>query len=389
MSRARLTSAGGPRCVVVGGGVTGVTAAWRLGQAGATVALVDGGASLGPSASDATFAHVNASYAGYWDYVDLRRAGVEGYHRLATEPGGASWWHETGFLAVHSSGRSAEDHDRHLARLQDLGHPAQRVTDTAAIEPALVVAGAARAYHYPTEGHVDVPAMLADLTSRARALGVVVHADDPVVGLAHGSGPTLVRLHSGAVLPCDRLVVCAGRWTDDLLGMLGLSTRYVATDTGGGPLVPGLLVVTDPVEACVRGVVAVDDVNYRPLAGGRTMVWSGVVDGRLPAHGGRHAGARVVGDLADELLQAAAGHVPSLRGAHPARAMVTLRSMPADGLPIVGPVPGVDGVHVVLAHAAVTMAPVLANAVVAEVLHDRRDDRLEPFRPHRFLEAST
>jgi glycine/D-amino acid oxidase-like deaminating enzyme len=62
-----------------------------------------------------------------------------------------------------------------------------------------------------------------------------------------------------------------------------------------------------------------------------------------------------------------------------------MRAMPADGLPIVGPLPGAAGLYVMLAHAAVTLAPVLADVVVSEVAHQRSDSRLDRFRPGRLI----
>ncbi len=60
------------------------------------------------------------------------------------------------------------------------------------------------------------------------------------------------------------------------------------------------------------------------------------------------------------------------------------RPMPADGLPIVGPVPGVDGVHVAVTHSGVTLAPVVGRLVAGEVVTGARADELGGVRPDRF-----
>ncbi len=315
------------RCVVAGAGVLGATTAWRLAQAGADVTLVDGGAGMGLAASRASFAHVNASYAGYWDYVELRRAGVDGYHRLRREPGGAPWWHDTGFVAVHRPGADVDAHDRHLARLDELGYPAEVVEGApATIEPALAVDDAVRTVVFPSEGWVAVPPMLADLRERAGRLGVHVRGADPVVGIDPAGGHVDVRLRSGDTLACDRLVVCCGRWTDDVLATAGIDSGLVADDTALGTPVPGLLVVTGPVDGSVGRVVAVDDVNHRPTHGGRTMVWSGVADRQLQEKGGVDATPEVVDRLATELVRTAARHVPALQGVADEQAIVTMRA---------------------------------------------------------------
>lgn len=372
------------RCVVVGAGVVGVTTAYRLAQAGADVTLVDAG-DVGGGASGATFAHVNASYAGYWSYVELRRAGLDGYRRLQQEIGGAPWWHDTGYLSVHRCGNQVAELDRHLDRLLAMGYPAARISgQPSALEPALAHLDAERAYHFPSEGYVDTAAMLKDLAGRTGELGASVRTGDPVTALlTSGQDVTGVRLRSGETLACDQLILCCGRWTDEVLGLAGLESQYVEHDFAAGTPVPGLLVVTEAVRGSVNNVVSVDDVNYRPYGENQTMVWSGTVDRQLLELGGENADPDVPIRLGKELLAAASQFVPALESVPMHRAMVTVRAMPADGLPIVGQPSGLHGVYVVLAHAAVTLAPALADVVVAEVVHGRNDARLDRFRPDR------
>jgi glycine/D-amino acid oxidase-like deaminating enzyme len=228
-----------------------------------------------------------------------------------------------------------------------------------------------------------------DLVERFRGLGGVVRTADPVTAvLSSKDEVTGVRLQSGAVLDGDEVVVCCGRWTDQVLGLAGLQTQFVARHSAGGTPVPGLLVVTDSRDNSIARVVAVDDINYRPERNRRTMVWSGIVDGELQRLGGAEADPDVVDKLAVDLLARAAYDVPALAGASVHRAMVTQRAMPADGLPVVGRPPGIDGLYIVLAHAAATLAPVFGELVAAEVAHQRIDARLDRFRPGRLMSSN-
>src|SRR5436190_715646 len=65
------------RCVVIGAGVVGVTTALHMAERGFEVCLLEA-ATPGAGAGGTTFAHVNARYVGYWDYFELRAAGVAG-----------------------------------------------------------------------------------------------------------------------------------------------------------------------------------------------------------------------------------------------------------------------------------------------------------------------
>ena len=61
--------------------------------------------------------------------------------------------------------------------------------------------------------------------------------------------------------------------------------------------------------------------------------------------------------------------------------------MPADGLPIVGAVPGATDLYVTVTHSGVTLAPILGEYVRREVLGGQRVDALSPYRPGRFTAA--
>lgn len=58
--------------------------------------------------------------------------------------------------------------------------------------------------------------------------------------------------------------------------------------------------------------------------------------------------------------------------------------MPRDGMPIVGPLPGLGAVYVVTAHSGVTIAPALGRLVAQEIAGREQASLLEAFRPGRF-----
>jgi glycine/D-amino acid oxidase-like deaminating enzyme len=58
--------------------------------------------------------------------------------------------------------------------------------------------------------------------------------------------------------------------------------------------------------------------------------------------------------------------------------------MPVDGLPVIGPVPGVDGAYLAVMHSGVTLAPAVAHLVASEIVNGVQADELAGLRPHRF-----
>lgn len=377
------------KVIVVGAGIVGVMVAERLAAAGASVTVVDAGGIAGGT-TGITFSQANASYSGYWNYFDLRWAGMRAYERMGRE-GNAPWWHNVGTLNVARTGDDFAAQDAHVERLAALGYPAERlVGDATAVEPAFASFASQRIYHFPGEGWVDAPAMARDFADRGARGGVEFRTNDGVIEI-HRTGRTVtgVRLASGARLASDELIVCGGRWTDEILRLTGEESHFVATTEAAGTPVPGLLVVTEPLEGSVRQVASVDDISYRPHDGGRTMVWSPTEDYLIGAQGGLHVDPETADRIGRELLERSAEFVPALRTTRMESALVTARAMPVDGSPIVGRPFGLDGCYVALAHAAVTIAPALADLVVSETLHDHDEESLARFRPDRIDAAAS
>lgn len=61
-----------------------------------------------------------------------------------------------------------------------------------------------------------------------------------------------------------------------------------------------------------------------------------------------------------------------------------MRPMPADGLPIVGALPGIQGVYLLVTHSGITLGPLLAQLLADEIVTGRISPWLERYRPDRF-----
>jgi D-amino-acid dehydrogenase len=87
----------------------------------------------------------------------------------------------------------------------------------------------------------------------------------------------------------------------------------------------------------------------------------------------------------DQLSRAARLFLPRLGTARPVSEWCGLRPMSVDGVPIVGPLPGVEGVSVATGHGmlGLTLAPVTGELIANHVL-GREDARLAGVSPGRF-----
>jgi D-amino-acid dehydrogenase len=86
-----------------------------------------------------------------------------------------------------------------------------------------------------------------------------------------------------------------------------------------------------------------------------------------------------------QLTRAARELIPRLGPARPLSEWCGLRPMSVDGVPIVGPLPGVEGVSVATGHGmlGLTLAPVTGELIANHVL-GREDARLAGVAPGRF-----
>ena len=118
--------------------------------------------------------------------------------------------------------------------------------------------------------------------------------------------------------------------------------------------------------------------------------WAG---GRVVAGATRETGSgfdpRITAAGVHEVLGEALRVAPGLAGAGMLETRVGLRPLSADGLPILGPVPGVAGAFVATGHgpSGLTLGPYSAALVTELVLGHAPALDLTPFRADRFTGA--
>jgi glycine/D-amino acid oxidase-like deaminating enzyme len=60
------------------------------------------------------------------------------------------------------------------------------------------------------------------------------------------------------------------------------------------------------------------------------------------------------------------------------------RPMPADGLPIIGPVPHAGGAYIAVMHSGITLAPTAGRLIASEIVDGVEAKQLAGLRPARF-----
>lgn len=365
--------------LVIGSGIIGSALAYRLALAGAYVTVVNANDRVATTST--SFAWTNSNQKEPFAYFALNVAGMGEHLALETELGDAPFWHRIGNVewAV-----GAEEHERLLkkiARLQSWAYPAEAIDRTAlrALDPALAAPESAEAIAlYPSEGYVDAVPLAETLLERAKGMGATVRTGATVASLGTIKGRMRsVTLASGETLSARQVVCAVGRWSGALLSTVGFDLPMAPTRS--------CLATTSPVEVRLRTMVFSTAINIRPAGSGKLFLQNTTTDLKGAAESQTIPPER----FEDALLAPARRVVRGLGNVRIEDAKLGIRSIPGDGLPVVGPVPGCEALYVVCSHSGITLAPFFARAVARELIAGKAEERLAPFRPDRFCTATT
>jgi glycine oxidase len=369
------------RVVVVGGGVIGLSCAWRLARRGHAVTVLD--PAPGTGASHAAAGMLAPASEAVFGQDALLGAGLAS--ALAWPDFAAELSHDAGRavdLAPQATMLVALDPDdsahlaRHARHLERHGCRVERLTSRAArrLEPALAprVTGAVRL----EETAVDPRATVAALAEAFVAHGgtVLPVLAEPVVrdGRAVAARPVGDGFGHDTELAADVVVVAAGWSAPRALAGLGITVpvRPLKGQVLRLRTAPGAL--THTVRATVHG----REVYVVPRPGGEVVV------GATSEDVGEDTS--VTGGAVHDLLHDAVEVVPELAEARFEEATARLRPATPDNLPLVGAT-GVEGLLVAAGHGrdGVLLAPLTADAVTAHVEGRPRPRPADAFDPAR------
>jgi glycine/D-amino acid oxidase-like deaminating enzyme len=330
---------------VIGGGIAGCATAALLAEAGAQVTLFEREAiAAGASGRNSGILQhpMDPALAALYEASLALYEGLEGFE--LPEP--------SGVLVVSEDPSLAAAHEAIAQRFPELDPQWLEGDDLRAAEPAL--ARDLYAYRVAAGRPIGPTAATNAWAARARAAGAKT-VFEPARFVAGG-----VRA-GGAFHPAGAVVAAAGPWTPDAIGG---GAGWVRASWG---VVAQVRLSSPPRHALEQaGIEALSEPGGAPES-----LFSLVTTAGVSAVGSTFTAEEPdPAAIAPRLLERGARYVPELERATIEHVRACARPLAADGRPLLGPVPGIEGLYLVTGHGAwgITLGPGSAQLVVRAML---------------------
>ena len=368
---------------VIGGGIVGVTIAWRVASQGRRVTVIDK-AEPGSGASSHSFAWVNAGAKKPISYHNLNRRSLEMWTRFSAALGDEVGLRWGGKISWETDPGPAGQLKARVSQLQAWGYPSRLVSkrELTELEPDLEIGPVLAAEYSENEGQVE-PQMVVDAcVRRLKKMEASVLTGVEVVDFHRDSSGRIRAIQTDAhEIEVDTVVLAAGTDTTALAAKAGVKIPQAKS--------PGVVLRTTPLPRLLEHVPVVyapplgdgrREIHLRQCADGSFMIGEGDQESLAEDDSQEHA---------NELLARAACYLPGLADAEAIPVPVGWRPMPVDGYPTMGYTDETPNLYVALTHSGVTLAPVLSQLAALEICENVRADAvLEPYRPGRFATLS-
>lgn len=368
-----------PDLCVVGGGLLGTATAYYAARDGLQVVLVEE-RELAAGSSGAAFGGVSAMIFSHADivvpapYVEISLAAMDLYAELAEEYDPPLDYDVVGQMDLWFDPAERPFVNERVEGLRALGVDVQLLAgdELREIEPALsgdVYAGT----WAPNDGMVTPPAAVWAMAEGARRHGVDIRVGvraeriETAGGRVTGIATTQGTISAGAV------VICGGAGTRALADTVGLDVPLT--------FARGQLFVSERIPPLMRTSLH----NIKQTRSG-TMVY-GIT--RESFKRVLEATTETTAAGALELTAHAVRTLPALRSVRLIRCWAGVIVTPADGYPILGPVPGLDGLFVGVMNRGVAMGPAIGRILADLVQSGVTRFDISAYDPSRFADRAT
>ncbi|WP_048306116.1 glycine oxidase ThiO [Halomonas sp. PR-M31] len=346
--------------LIVGGGVIGMMTAWQLADAGHEVTLIERG-QCGHEASWAGGGIVSPLYP--WRHPEsisqLSRWSEDYYpelaERLLAETGIDPEYRQKGLLYLR-----VDDEAEAIKWAQQMNKPLERVDADFLYDKEPNLAPCFDdALWMPTLGSIRNPRLGQALRAKLQSLvNVTMQEGVEVQGLQYRNDQVVLKTRTGPLIAAQ-VILCGGAWTGQLLKTLGLELPVHP--------VKGQMMVfkTPPISdgrLLLERVVLADGRYLIPRADGRVLVGSTLEHADFDKTPTDRARA--------SLYASAVAMLPALARCEVEHHWAGLRPGSPQGIPFIGPVPGIKGLFVNAGHYrnGLVLAPAATRLLVNRLL---------------------
>lgn len=368
--------------LIVGAGIVGCCTAYELARAGVRDVLIVDKSDTASGPTGRSSGVIRQFYT-HPTIVQMARQGLHAYASTKAETGFDSGFVRTGWVLTVDA-RSEAVARKGLDVQRPLGVPSSwiSVDEMREIVPGIATDGLVGGIYEDDSGYGDPPGAAAAYLSAAREKGVVYHRGTGVVRwLRRGDRIAGAETNAGAI-ETDFVLNCAGSWVPQLLAPLGYSapvttSRHQIVTVRENPR-PRRPIVSDPVNL----------VYIRPEGSDLTLVGSNAPSDSLDVVDVERCPDYADDEKIESMVTNASKRLPDLAEAGIAHNWSGVYDVSTDGFPILGKLPGLEGMAIAtgLSGHGFKLAPAIAQ-IMASFLDAAPDSRAHLFRWTRFEEG--
>lgn len=254
------------------------------------------------------------------------------------------------------------------------GIPVERLStsQTLSAEPNLA-AYVRESLFFPNDWQVENRRLVSALRASVEARGIDILENTAVERVTAENGRVTGIIAKGGTIPAETVVLATGAWTS----LIKIGDAPAAFEVRP---VRGQMISFDPPARLFERVIYSPRGYLVPRADGRILAGATVEDVGFDKS--------TTDEAAVELRAAAEEIVPRLAETKIAEHWAGLRPCAKDGLPIIGPMPGNDGLFVATAHYrnGILLAPITAKLIAERIINQGFSPYLDLFGPERVLD---
>ncbi|WP_158234627.1 NAD(P)/FAD-dependent oxidoreductase [Lentibacillus sediminis] len=380
------------KVIVVGAGLIGTSTAYYLAKSGAHVTLIDA-KDIASGTSGACDRAIMIQSKKPGPTLDLAIKSAEIYQDLEKELEVHLEYRKSGGMIIIETAEEMKAMEGMVERQQKAGIDVKLISGEEARvrEPALSknIIGST---WWENDAEVNPLKVSFAFANAARRLGAKVRLGAPVTRLLTENNRVTGVEVRGEMLYADAVVVAMGVWTPMLLKPLGVDV----------PIIPrlGQILVSERLPPFLHtGILSAayiasklngdpDDETADPygvgLAIGQTHSGSLLIGGSRQFVG--YNNTETNPEVTRKIGETAVRTFPQLANVRIIRAFTGLRPYTPDGMPILGPVDGMDGIYIAAGHEGdgVALAPISGELMAQAVLGEEPEIDIQAFSMSRF-----